>query len=74
MKNKSKSSIDSTDNHLNILDRNNLNYDCLVMPLDPSNYIISGDNLHINDTSLNYNYYPISGNANILSSKLQTNV
>ena len=71
MKNKSKSSIGS--DHLNILDRNNLNYDCLVMPLDPSNYIISGDNL--NDTSLNYNYYPISGgNANILSSKLQTNV
>jgi hypothetical protein len=45
-----------------------------MVPLDPSNYILNSD--ADPNSSLNYNYYTINNkpNANILSSKLQTNV
>lgn len=71
--NKSKSSMGSEGQ--NLMDKKNLNYDCLVVPLDPSNYVISSDAEPT--SSLNFNYYTINNNkpsANILSSKLQTNV
>ena len=71
--NKSNSSICSDGQ--NLMDKKNLNYECLIVPLDPSNYIINSDADPNN--SLNYNCYTINTNkpnANILSSKLQTNV